>query len=185
MCVIRWTLRGLEEAERREPKRAIIHYMPAHKQFDPADYLSEVHAWIESGKTLRAYCRQDGKPSYGTVYDWLEADAAQSSRFAHARDIGEQQIAQECLEIADTTQVGEIVTQKADGSSETKSADMIEHRKLRIETRLKLLAKWNPKKYGDKLAHTGADGEGPVVIKIDREEIIGKLIGNRPAPPAE
>lgn len=47
--------------------------------------------------------------------------------------------------------VGEIVTEKPDGSVEVKRADMIEHRKLRIETRLKLLAKWNPKKYGDKL----------------------------------
>jgi hypothetical protein len=34
---------------------------------------------------------------------------------------------------------------------------MVEHRKLRIDTRLKLLAKWNPKKYGDKQAieHSG------------------------------
>ena len=58
---------------------------------------------------------------------------------------------QECLAIADETQSGEIVTVKADGTKEVKTADMIEHRKLRIETRLKLLAKWNPKKYGDKL----------------------------------
>ena len=129
--------------------------MPAAKRFNPADYLPEIHAWIESGKTLRAYCRQDGKPSYGTVYDWLERDAEQNSRFAHARNLGEEQIAQECLEIADVTQIGEIVTQKADGSCEIKTADMIEHRKLRIETRLKLLAKWNPKKWGEKLEHTG------------------------------
>ena len=75
-----------------------------------------------------------------------------------AREIGEQQIFQECLEIADNTQeFGEIVTEKVDGSTEVKRADMIEHRKLRIETRLKLLAKWNPKKYGDKLGleHSG------------------------------
>jgi hypothetical protein len=132
--------------------------MAAHKLYNPAKFLPEIHAWIESGKTLRAYCRQDGKPSYGTVYDWLEVDAAQSSRFAHARNIGEDQIAQECLEIADTTQIGEIVTQKPDGSVEIKTIDMIEHRKLRIETRLKLLAKWNPKKWGDKL-QTELSGE--------------------------
>jgi|ERR1035437_479926 hypothetical protein len=132
--------------------------MPKTIRFNPSQYLPEIHAWIESGQTLRAYCRQDGKPSYSTVYDWLEEDALQNTRFAHAREIGEDVIAQECLEIADTTQVGEIVTQKADGSQEIKSADMIEHRKLRIETRLKLLAKWNPKKYGDKTAITGADG---------------------------
>lgn len=130
--------------------------MPAHLLYDPAQFLPEIHAWIESGQTLRAYCRQDGKPSYGTVYDWLEEDAKkdgapESSRFAQARARGEDQIAQECLEIADTTQVGVIVTEKPDGTTETKHADMIEHRKLRIDTRLKLLAKWNPKKYGDKL----------------------------------
>ena len=129
--------------------------MPAPLLYDPAQFLPEIHAWIESGKTLRAYCRQDGKPSYGTVYDWLEADAKdagiESSRFARARELGEEQIMQECLAIADETQTGEIVTVKADGTKEVKTADMIEHRKLRIETRLKLLAKWNPKKYGDKL----------------------------------
>jgi hypothetical protein len=129
--------------------------MPAPLLYDPAQFLPEIHAWIESGKTLRAYCRQDGKPSYGTVYDWLEADAKdagiESSRFARARELGEEQIMQECLAIADETQAGEIVTVKADGTKEVKTADMIEHRKLRIETRLKLLAKWNPKKYGDKL----------------------------------
>jgi hypothetical protein len=35
---------------------------------------------------------------------------------------------------------------------------MIAHRKLKIETRLKLLSKWNPKKYGDKMDVT-TDGE--------------------------
>ena len=135
--------------------------------YNPEDFLPEVHAWIESGKTLRAYCRQEGKPSYGTVYDWLEADAAANSRFARARELGEAQIAQECLEIADTTQVGEIRTEKPDGSVEIKSADMIEHRRLRIDTRLKLLAKWNPKKYGDKVQTevSGPDG-GPIPTEL-------------------
>ena len=143
--------------------------------YKPQDFLPEIHAWIESGKTLRVYCRQDGKPSYGLVYDWLEEDAKtegtpESSRFAHARDLGEAQILQECLEIADTTQLGEIVTQKADGSTEIKQSDMIEHRKLRIETRLKLLAKWNPRKYGDKVQQevSGPNGGAiPVAIQVD------------------
>ena len=154
--------------------------MPAHLLYDPAQFLPEIHAWIESGQTLRAYCRQEGKPSYGTVYDWLEEIAKEegsptkeSSRFAHARDLGEAQILQECMEIADNTQIGEIVTTKPvifegcilrnpDGSvamqTEKKTADMIEHRKLRIDTRLKLLAKWNPKKYGERI-QTELSGE--------------------------
>jgi len=144
--------------------------MPRGIVFKPEDYLPEIHAWIESGKTLRSYCRQDGKPSYGTVYDWLEEDAAQNSRFAHARDIGEAQLFQECLEIADNTQPGNIVTEKPDGTVEVKTADMIEHRKLRIETRLKLLAKWNPKKYGDFVRNeiSGPDG-APIQAAITVE----------------
>jgi hypothetical protein len=139
-------------------------------KYDPAVFLPEIHAWIESGKTLRAYCRQEGKPSYGTVYDWLEEDAKkggeESSRFAHARDLGEEQIAQEMLEIADTTEVGEIVTEKSDGTVEVKRADMIEHRKLRIYTRQQLLKIWNPKKYGDRVQQeiSGKDG-GELVIR--------------------
>lgn len=140
-------------------------------RYRPEDYLPEIHSWIESGKTLRAYCRQEGKPSYGLVYDWLEADAktsdkTESSRFARARDLGEQQIMQECLEIADTQQIGEIVTLRPEGK-EVKRIDMIEHRKLRIETRLKLLAKWNPRKYGERvdLNHSGDVGIKTVILR--------------------
>ena len=150
----------------------------AAKRFNPEEFLPEIHAWIESGNTLRAYCRQDGKPSYSTVYDWLEADAKTtdkpaSTRFERARAIGESVILQECLEIADNTQVGEIITTKGDGTKEIKTADMLEHRRLRIDTRLKLLAKWNPKKYGEKVAHTGEEG-GPVRFVLER-------IGEKPA----
>ena len=137
--------------------------MPAAKLYDPAKFLPEIHAWIESGKTLRAYCRQDGKPSYSIAYDWLEADVEQATRFGRARKLGEKVLSEECLEIADNTQIGEIVTQKADGSVEIKTADMIEHRKLRIETRLKLLAKWNPKEWGDRTTLAG-DPDAPLVL---------------------
>ncbi|HXD37446.1 MAG TPA: hypothetical protein VN624_12375, partial [Rhodanobacter sp.] len=41
--------------------------------------------------------------------------------------------------------------------AERRQEDMLGHRKLRIDTRLKLLAKWDPKRYGDKqqLEHSG------------------------------
>jgi len=132
----------------------------------PSEYsdslATEIVDWIAEGKTLREFCRQDGRPHYLTVYDWLDKDESFSQRFARARLVGEEVIHQECLEIADTPKSGAIVTDK-DGVIETKTADMLEHRKLQIYTRLQLLAKWNPKKYGDKVQQevTGANG-GPV-----------------------
>ena len=71
--------------------------------------------------------------------------------YARARDEGFDQIAAQALIIADTQHEGEIVTEKPDGTVERRREDMLGHRKLQIETRLKLLAKWDPRRYGDKL----------------------------------
>jgi phosphohistidine swiveling domain-containing protein len=143
----------------------------------PQGIADQVVDWISEGKTLREFCRQDGKPHYSTVYDWIEKDEDFSQRFARARLIGEEVIHQQCLAISDTQMMGEIVTEKPytfEGAVitdktgvpvilvERKTADMIDHRKLMIDTRLKLLAKWNPKKYGERLDMNLA---GEVAIK--------------------
>jgi hypothetical protein len=44
--------------------------------------------------------------------------------------------------------------------------DLTQHRRLQIETRLKLLAKWNPRKYGDKTVLAG-DPDAPLNIAVD------------------
>lgn len=77
-----------------------------------------------------------------------------SLAIARAREDGEDRIAADCLAIADNSgddyRMGE--------ASLIVDHDHIQRSKLRIDTRLKLLAKWNPKKYGDKLQHADADG---------------------------
>jgi hypothetical protein len=134
----------------------------------PSEYTPEtadaIVAWLSEGMTLREFCRQAETPHYSTVYDWMTRNEEFAQRIARARLIGEEVIHQQCLEIADNTQMGVIVTKKPDGTTETKTADMIEHRKLRIYTRLQLLAKWNPKKYGDKVVHSG-DQDQPLVVR--------------------
>ena len=111
----------------------------------PVDIAAEVLHWLGEGKTLRAYCRQEGKPSYRAIYNWLDKDDEFSSRFAHARDLGEEVISQECLEIADDD------AKDIYGELELPNAVAVNRAKLRIETRLQLLAKWNPKKWGEKV----------------------------------
>jgi hypothetical protein len=53
---------------------------------------------------------------------------------------------------------------------------MLGHRKLQIETRLKMLAKFNPKRYGDKVVHAG-DDVNPVVIE-NNHNVFGELLKN-------
>lgn len=118
---------------------------------------------LATGEPLAQICRDEGMPAYRTVKDWIDADPVVSAGIARARDSGEELLAAECLAIADTPCEGEETKYNASGDLlERKVGDMLGHRKLQIETRLKLLAKWNPKKYGDKLALGGADDLPPM-----------------------
>ena len=133
----------------------------------PKDKADEIIDWISSGKTLRDYCRSEGAPHHNTVYDWLEKDKEFAGRFARARETGHEVIAQECLEIADDATNDWMEKHDKDGNAIgwQVNGDHVRRSALRIDTRLKLLAKWNPKKWGDKIVneHTGSEG-GPIQI---------------------
>lgn len=103
---------------------------------------------IANGEPLRAICRDEGMPAWRTVYDWISADSTFATRIAQAREIGFDAIAEEALDIADTPVEGVRKEASDDGYKEVRE-DMLGHRKLQIDTRLKLLAKWSPKRYGD------------------------------------
>lgn len=143
--------------------------MGAHSSYTEqmADAICE---WIAEGKPLREFCRQEGSPAWRTVYDWLEAHPEFAARFTRAREIGADAIAHEALEIADTPVDG--VTTEVDGEGKIKrrTEDMLGHRKLQVETRLKLLAKWFPQKYGDKTEHTI---NGPVTLELKGSDVHG------------
>ena len=120
----------------------------------PSTYTPEIAALIcerlATGESLRAICRDDGMPPESTVRGWVLDDAQGfSAQYARARDFGLDALAEEALEIANTPQVGE-ETEETDDGYKVKRGDMLGHRKLQIWTRLQLLAKWSPQKYGDK-----------------------------------
>lgn len=129
--------------ESKQPKRIGRPPEPV-----PRDIADEIVEWIGQGKTLRDYCRQDGKPKPATVYDWLVKDEEFGKRFARARETGYEALAQECQAIADEN-----------------CADQVDvgRNRLRVETRLKLLAKWWPQKYGDRQA---VDHGGSVSLQV-------------------
>jgi hypothetical protein len=106
-------------------------------------------------------------PDVRTVYDWQGKDAGFSADIARAREAGFDRIAMDALAIADTPLEGQIITDKPDGR-EIKRSDMLGHRRLQVETRLKLLSKWDPKRYGEWIATeiSGPDG-GPVRTEGD------------------
>ena len=121
--------------------------------------VNEIINWIAHGNTLRSYCRQKNKPNWRTIYNWLEKDDGDFiARFAHARDMGADAIAEEGLEIIDSPPplYGSKGNTRLDPAA-------IQMQKNRVEARLKLLAKWNPKKYGERV---GVEAKGDISLTI-------------------
>ena len=99
-------------------------------------------------------CRDLHMPDRTTIFDWAKADPEITQRIAHARELGFDRIAEDCLQIADDA----TSDYKATPTGKVLDAEHVQRSKLRIETRLKLLAKWDPKRYGDRqvIEHAGA-----------------------------
>jgi hypothetical protein len=119
---------------------------------------------LAAGETLRAICRDEDMPAESTVRAWAaNSEHPISAQYARAREIGYQGLADELLEIADDGRNDKF---SDDDGHVTVDHDVIARSRLRVDTRKWLLSKALPKVYGDKLAHTGADGTGPVALAI-------------------
>lgn len=119
----------------------------------------EICRRLAEGESLRSICRDEEMPDESSVRAWaLDNVNGFGPQYARAREIGYDKLAEEILEISDTPQLGVIRTSKPDGGEEVKEADMIEHRRLRVDSRKWMLSKMLPKKYGDKLELGGQVG---------------------------
>lgn len=131
--------------------------MSAERKYDRDEMVPAICLRLATGKDpMTVICRDLDVP-VRTVNQWRKDDAEIALQFDEARDMGYDAIAADCLEIADDGSRDYMTT--TDGR-EVPDHDHISRSKLRIETRLKLLAKWDPKRYGDKTAidHTSSDG---------------------------
>ena len=108
-------------------------------------------------------------PSWGAVYDWQDKRPEFAARIARARERGEEAISQECMDIADTATNDWMESHGQDDVGYKLNGEHIQRSKLRIETRLKLLAKWNPRKWGEKVdLNHGVQPENPLATLLQR-----------------
>lgn len=158
-----------------EPSQTQEAAPPNKKTGRPSKYnpeiAQEICEQLSDGIPLRQICKQEGYPSYRAVYRWMVADEDLSSHIARAREVGYDLMAEECLEIADNLKMGKRTTFSSGAGEDEDSMtvveeDMLGHRRFQVDTRLKLLAKWNPKKYGDKV-QVGGDPENPLAVTAD------------------
>lgn len=88
-------------------------------------------------------------PAFRTVYQRMERDEAFDARIARAREVGYDCVAEDCVAIADDLQ-------------RARTREDVRRARLRVNTRLDVLAKLSPRKYGAKLGIGGAEGLPPV-----------------------
>jgi hypothetical protein len=106
---------------------------------------------LATGIPLSVVARRNGI-SARTVDGFGHADPAFAEDIAGARSLGWDHLAAECLEIADDSR-NDYVEQFNDEGDESQgwrfNSENVLRSRLRIETRLKLLAKWDNGRYGE------------------------------------
>ena len=119
--------------------------------------FDDVLSMIAAGIPLRQICRYPDMPTKDAIYKYLEDEtdpvdhSRRLARYARARKIGFDEIAEEGLEIVDDA-TNDYMERERDGVPEiVLDRENIQRSKLRFEARLKLLAVWDPKRYGEML----------------------------------
>lgn len=129
--------------------------------------INTVLAGLRAGTPLAVICRGTGMPNDDTIRMWAASDADLARSIACARVDGFDAIAD---------RMRATVRGKTSGEGGESTGDVARD-KLIAETDLKLLAKWDPKRYGDSVrhAHSGPNG-GPIEYRnLSDEEVEARI----------
>ena len=127
---------------------------------------------IVEGESLRKICDDKDMPNKATVFRWLGDDSHPGFReqYQFAMEMRADYFAEELIEIADDSRND--LTQDENGKV-TVDHEVVARARLRCDIRKWLMARMAPKKYGDKLQHTG-DGGGPIRVRPDLSRLTDK-----------
>ncbi len=110
--------------------------------------LQDICIKLSEGNSLRKICRDMGVSESTARYN-ISKNEEYFAQSARARELGCDALADECLEIADSTEID--------------AAD----KRIRIDTRIRLIGKWS-QRYGDKLT---VDNNKTVTHKYDLDSL--------------
>jgi len=128
------------------------------------ELAQEIFRRISMGEPLLKICRDETMPTRQAVYNWVGGDESLALQFARAREEGCDAMAEESLAIMDD----EPLAVFDEAGNKRYDPGSISWNKGRAEHRLKLMACWNPKKYGTKVA-LGGDPANPLKMEVQVE----------------
>ncbi len=142
---------------------------PSRKPGRPSLYTEALAAKLctrlAEGKSLRSICRDDAMPAISTVMGWLfDGDHDDfPEQYARAREAQAVVSADVLVDFADD----DSIDFRADKDGKlVVDHEHIQRSRLRVDARKWIAAKLLPKRYGDKLQHTG-EGGGPIRTEVD------------------
>jgi len=99
---------------------------------------------------------EESEISLISFYKWISNNKELQTLYNYAREVRSDVLFEEIIEIADTTEEGEVIKESEKGVL-IERGDMTRHRQLKIDARKWVVSKMQPKKYGDKLDITTKD----------------------------
>ena len=114
---------------------------------------------------------EESEISFVTFFQWMIKSDTLKELYNYAREVRSDVLFEEIIEIADTPFEGTKTKDTPKGVI-IETGDMTEHRKLQIDARKWVVAKMQPKKYGDKLdVTTGGEKINRTVIEWGGKQI--------------
>ena len=139
------------------------------------EIADEICIRLSQGESLRSIVKDNHMPAQSTVYEWLFKKKDFAEQYTHAREEQAETHADEIVDIADETPETTPVYDKEGNQIDIKlDAGFIQWQKLRIDARKWNASKQRPKKYGDKIVHSG-DDVNPVVVE-NNMNVFGELL---------
>lgn len=134
---------------------------------------AEIIERVSKGELLSAVLRSDPArfPSIVIWSDWMLLDDNLYNAYHTARLACFDAIADQCMLIADDISNDDILTDTGPRAN----TEWIARSKLRVDTRMRLLAKWDPKRYGELLTMRG-DKDNPIVVQTDTSLLVSELM---------
>lgn len=122
---------------------------------------------IVNGESIRSISQDKSMPSPSTIFKWISEIPEFSDKYAHAKEAQADYFAEELLDIADDGSNDWMTKRFGETEVEIPNPEVLQRSKLRVDTRKWLMSKFKPKRFGDKVQHTGEDG-GPISFTVTR-----------------
>jgi hypothetical protein len=106
-----------------------------------------------SNKSLRTICSEDGMPAVSTILKWITEIPEFSIRYARAKEEQADFLAEEIIEIADDS--SQDLERIDDYGNRIENKEFVNRSRLRVDARKWVASKLKPKRYGDKIEHSG------------------------------